>query len=109
MALKDIRSWTDVEIRPYDKGKGFTIDYKKSYEERIIPDLQNETQYRTLNADEGITKINSDITTWIKKWRIEPEHISQKLENWMVNEEAKPGAYYQNYKAHKPPHFQEEQ
>ena len=102
-ALKDIRSWITTEIRPFDKGKGFVIDTKENYFNRMMKDLNDTSVYEILygTPEEEVTKINATIKDWTIIC-LESQCITPKLATWIINKYALPGNIYQNYKAHKP-------
>lgn len=105
-ALKELLSWKDVEIRPYDKGRGFVLDTKENYKVRMLQVLQDPISYSTLQQtpSEATERIVSLIQSWADKWQREGE-ISEKIKKWIISPDAKPGSIFQNYKAHKPPDF----
>lgn len=99
-ALKDIRSWSDVIVRPYDKGIGYIVDDVVNYEERVKKEILDPQNYKVVeDAATDIVEINSRIKDWVEKY---PESLSDKLRDWIVNENATCGYYYMLYKAHKP-------
>ena len=65
-ALQDIKSWDDVVIRPYDKGKGFVLDTATSYKARMYKELNNLEVYEKLHMDEQQTalEINELLRSW---------------------------------------------
>ncbi len=62
-ALNEMRKWSDVEIRPFDKGKGFFIDSKENYARRVESELLNTTHYQALEdtPEEAVLKIEHKI------------------------------------------------
>ncbi len=106
MALNKLLNWDDIEIRPYDKGRGFILDTKDHYKTRVLQELNNPTSYSVLaeTPSEATSRIGILISSWAGFWMDQGE-ISEKIFNWVVNPDAKPGAIFQNYKAHKPPHY----
>ena len=99
-----MKNWKDIEIHPYDKGKGFIVDTKENCAMRVESELNNPVYYEQCNVSSSteMENINRKIQDWVDKW-VEKNELSEKLGIWLVNTEAKPGAVYQNYKAHKPP------
>ena len=99
-ALNEMKSWTDVVIRPYDKGVGFVVDDTESYKSRIMSEIQSPNTYRNEeNPEQAIVKINDRIKGWTSKY---PQDLSPALVKWLVDTEAGFGYVYMNYKAHKP-------
>ena len=47
-ALKEIKSWKDVIIRPFDKGVGFFLMYEEEYLRRVNVHLQNREVYEVV-------------------------------------------------------------
>ena len=61
-ALQDIRNWSDVIVRPYDKGVGFVVDDVENYKTRILKELNNTTVYSLVtDIDNAIPSINNRI------------------------------------------------
>ena len=103
-ALIDMKSWKDIEIRPFDKGKGFVLDYKSNYKKRMLEELNNTKIYEKISKEEQphiVKNINDTIQTWTMDW-FEKGQLSQKMATWLVNTDAKAGNIFQYYKAHKP-------
>ena len=99
-ALQDIRSWSDVIIRPYDKGVGFVIDEVENYKTHIFKELNKSTIYSLVtDIDNAIPNINNRIRDWMVHYH---DEISSKFQNWMIDDKAGFGYFYLNYKAHKP-------
>ena len=99
-ALKDIRNWTDVIVRPYDKGSGYVIDEKEAYHSRVYQDILDPVVYTTVEEPRlEIPCINMRLRDLHRRY---PSDFSQKQIQWMIFEGDQFGYFYLNYKAHKP-------
>ena len=99
-ALKEMKQWKDVIIRPYDKGIGFVVDDVKGYKERVLKEITNPTTYTVVqNPENAISEIHQRIKDWMER---HPEEFSLKLKEWMIDPSSDFGYFYMNYKAHKP-------
>ena len=60
----------DIIIRPYDKGQGFFIDYKSSYKNRVLKDLNSDI-YKKLTVPKHVTtnEVTNKIVDWAEKWK----------------------------------------
>ena len=103
-ALNEMKKWDTNIIRPYDKGKGFVIDSRENYRNRMYKELNDTSTFEKMEGTDEID-IVKNINDKIKKWSeiaLVDGNISSKISNWMVNEKAKAGKIHQLYKAHKP-------
>ena len=90
-ALRDIRSWKDIIIRPFDKGVGFFLMYEEEYLRRVGQHLDNRETYPSELTSEVIEKIR----TWTEKYNKEIG-MTKKIIDWVIpNEESNnPGNIY---------------
>ena len=99
-ALREMMKWTDVIIRPFDKGTGYIIDDREAYINRIMREIKDEAVYEIIeDKDNAIEGIHTRIEDWVEKYT---DDISPKIATWIVDKDANFGYFYQNYKAHKP-------
>ena len=99
-ALKELRDSKDIVIRRFDKGKGWIIDDKESYVNRMTEHLSDDSTFEYV---ENPSTIIDEIISTIRVWTGEnEEHLSSKLMSNLIDESSRPGYAYGNYKAHKP-------
>ena len=98
-AFNEMIHWEDVIIRPYDKGKGFTIEDRTTYINSVMDELNNTAVFEKVQREGIVEHINARIKAWADKYHHE---IGPKLGEWMVDNNADLGYIYQNRKAHKP-------
>ena len=70
----------------------------------MYEDLNNPTNYVLIEANKTaniVEEINAKISDWADRAK-DTGDISTKLQNWVVNTEARAGNIHQFYKAHKP-------
>ena len=106
-ALKEIKSWKDIIIRPFDKGVGFFIMYEEEYLRRINVHLGNREVYDVVDKpSELISELICKIKSWTEKYSNETG-MSKKIIKWVIPDEEtnNPGNIYLNLKAHKPPDY----
>ena len=106
-ALKELQSWDGV-FRYFDKGTGWVMDTKESYEQRVHEHLRDTNTFQAINSPEDtspipkkISDINNKIKAWAEKF-LDTGDISKKIAKWVVKNDSRPGYNYVNYKAHKP-------
>ena len=96
-------NWDDVEIRPFDKTKGFVIVDEAAYVASMHEELSNTNVYEKIADGPGIVvDINNRIRAWADEWEYQ-QQISSNIAKWVVNPNATAGYFYKTYKAHKPP------
>ena len=104
-ALREMQFWEkdhDIIIRPYDKGQGFFIDYKSSYKNRVLKDLNSDI-YKKLTVPKHVTtnEVTNKIVDWAEKWKSN-KLLTTKLTEWIIpSSDNKPGKISMNYKKHK--------
>ena len=104
-ALKEIKSWKDIVIRPFDKGVGFFLMYEEEYLRRVNAHLENREVYEILEDPQAlISDLIAKIKSWAEKYKDQPGMSSKTIE-WVIpsHENHQPGNIYLNPKAHKPP------
>ena len=102
-ALKDMASWKEAVIRPFDKGTGFFILDREDYIERVEVHLKDEETYERIeDKEQAKDDVIKKIGNWIDKYAEEPG-MSTKIKDWVLpTKDQKPGNMYINPKAHKP-------
>ena len=98
VALKQFRN-SDVVIRIQDKGSRFVLIDKGEYEDKMSGQLQNQLHYKSLQEDPTNRHL-AVVESWCNKW-VRKGEISDKVANWIINKEAKPGVAFGNIKTHK--------
>ena len=104
-ALKQIKSWKGITIRPFDKGVGFFLMYEEEYLRRINIHLENREVYEIVQSPTLlITELIGKIKCWTETYQNEPG-MTSKIVKWVIPsvETHQPGNIYLNLKAHKPP------
>ena len=104
-ALKEIKSWKDITIRPFDKGVGFFLMYEEEYPSRVNVHLQNREVYEVVaDPPSLISELIVKIQSWTEKFKTEIG-MTSKIIKWVIPsaETHQPGKIYLNLKAHKPP------
>ena len=90
-----MKKWDTNIIRPYDKGKGFVIDSRKKYRNRMYNELNDTSTFEKMEGTDEID-IVKNINDKIKEWSeiaLVDGNISSKISNWMVNEMQKLAKY----------------
>ena len=104
-ALKEIKSWNDIIIRPFDKGVGFFLMYEEEYLRRVNVHLQNQEVYEVVEDPPSlISELIAKIKCWTEKYKSEIG-MTSKVTKWVIpsTDTHQPGNIYLNLKAHKPP------
>ena len=105
MALKEIKNWQNVVVRPFDKGVGFFLLEEEDYINRIGVHLNDRTVYSIVdNLDNLVSDIINVITNWTISFKDEIG-MTKKIREWVIPcvDLNRPGNMYLNPKAHKPP------
>jgi len=104
-ALKEVKGWKDVVIRPFDKGVGFFLLGEEDYIQRIGVHLNDRSVYSIVNnKDNLVVELIDVISNWTITFKDELG-MSKKVKEWVIPcaELNQPGNMYLNPKAHKPP------
>ena len=104
-ALKEIKGWKDIVIRPFDKGVGFFLLEEEDYINRISVHLDDRSVYSIVdNVDNLVLEIINVITDWTVTFKDEIG-MTNKIKNWVIPcvDRNQPGNMYLNPKAHKAP------
>ncbi|XP_070579506.1 uncharacterized protein [Ptychodera flava] len=98
-ALNDLKSNTNIVIKPADKGGGVVVMDKSEYIRKCEEQLNNDTYYTQLESDpteKYMTELERAIQRWKrKKW------ISHSIAKELIPKEPKPGHFYGLPKIHK--------
>ena len=85
-ALREMKFWDrdkGIIIRPYDKGSGFFMDYKDSYRERILAELQSDLYMHVTDKAGMFVEVVNAIQTWRCKWE-GLDHLTPTLCEWII-------------------------
>ena len=105
LALKEIKNWQNVVVRPFDKGVGFFLLKEEDYINRIGVHLNDRTVYSIVdNLDNLVSDIINVITNWTISFK-DKIGMTKKIREWVIPcvDLNRPGNMYLNPKAHKPP------
>ena len=90
-ALREMRFWErdhNIIIRPYDKGKGFFIDRKNSYEARVISELNSDLYVPVINKMATFNEVVCEIEKWSCKWQ-DCSLLTPVLREWITPDSTK--------------------
>ena len=100
-AIKRFKSDPDHIIRQQDKGGKFTFNSTAAYKEKIESTIKDPQTFETLASD-PTQEYKQRIEAWSIKYRGTGD-ITDKIADWVIPEDAAPGAIYGLDKTHKSP------